>query len=120
MMDFFSWPWFAACVVIYSAYVCSGEMSKDGPLIFSKRNARKLTEIIYIHLAFLMVLLALMWFEIRTEPSMPNWMSEKMGRSGTFFDYIFIIAMIGLGYIERRWLFVGSDASDTDHDCDPS
>ena len=120
MMDFFSWPWFAACVVIYSAYVFRGEMSKDGPLIFSKRNARKLTKIIYIHIDFLMVLLTLMWLEIRIEPLMPNWMSEKIGRAGTLFDYIFILVMMGLGYIERRWLFVGSDTGDTEDERDPS
>ena len=109
MPDYFSWLWFAIVGVIYSAVVFTGEMSKDGPLIFSKRNAKSLSEIIRIHLAFLFFILALLWFTIRIMPFMPNWMSEKIRRGLTYYDVFFVLAMIGLSLIERRWLFVESE-----------
>jgi hypothetical protein len=116
--QYFSWWVYLGSTLIYSAFVFSGELSKDGPLIFSKRNARSTKMIIVIHINFLMALLLLMKLVCSIDPSLPDWMTRHIGRGVTSLDLLFIIAMMLMGFIERRTLYVEPDANkhQTDQD----
>lgn len=104
----FSWFWVAAYCVICSAFVFRGEMSKDGPLIFSKKNVRSVRQVLIAHLMFLTILLALYRVAIATYLYMPNWMSERASRTGSWYDIFFLIAVLLFAQIERKWLFLPS------------
>jgi len=106
----FSWWVYLGAALIYSAFAFTGEWSKDGPLIFSKRNARPLQVVVGIHTNFLIVLLLLLKVAVSLELSMPNWMTRDAGRRGSPLDLVFIFGMLIMGFIERRLLYVESDA----------
>ena len=108
--QYFSWWAYVVAALVYSAAFFTGEMSKDGPLIFSKRNARSTKVIIGIRMNFLMALLLLLKVGCSIDPSLPDWMTRHIGRGGTTLDLLFIIAMMLMGFIERRTLYVESDA----------
>lgn len=107
-LESFSWFWIAGYSVLYSALVFSGEMSKEGPLIFSKRNARSARQILFGHLLFLTISIALYRVAVAIDSHVPNWMSEYAGRGGTWYEGLFLVALLVLTYIERKWLFLPS------------
>lgn len=107
---YFSWWIFIGAALIYSALTFTGEWSKDGPLIFSDKNARPLKLILGIHINFLILLLLLQTILVRLDPSTPDWMTRNIGRGTTNLDLFFIIAMAILSFIERRILYVDSSA----------
>lgn len=111
-LETFSWFWIAGYSVLYSALVFRGEMSKDGPLIFSKSNARSARQIWIAHLLFLTILLALYRVAVAIDPHAPNWMSESAGRGGTWYESLFLVVLLVLTYIERKWLVVPVEDSD--------
>jgi hypothetical protein len=115
-LQYFSWWVYGGVVVAYTALVFHGELSKeDGPLIFSKRNARSFSGIISVHLVFLAILLGLMWIGVWIYPSLPSWMTEMFNSRGSAHspaDILYIFAMIAMHYVERRYLYVKSA---TDH-----
>jgi hypothetical protein len=118
--EYFSrWVYFGSAL-IYTAFAFSGELSKEGPLIFSKRNARPLSVIFGTHLAFLAILLGLLRLVCYIDSSVPNWMTRDIGRGSTILDLLFIIAMMIMGYFERRWLYMESDTYASDPDNHPS
>jgi hypothetical protein len=111
-LQFFSWWVYGGVAVAYTALVFNGELSKAGPLIFSRRNARSRLEIVIVHLACLSILLALMRIALYIYPTLPNWMTDTFngrGSAHSAFDILFIVVMIALHYIERRWLYVESE-----------
>jgi hypothetical protein len=75
-LRYFSWIFFVFVSLAYSAFVFTGELSKDGPLIFSKRNARSIREVIAGHFAFLAILYCLMRIFIFIVPSLPYWITD--------------------------------------------
>ncbi len=107
--EFYQWPNFVLLGIIYTGLVCSGELSKEGPLIFSKRNSRPFSVILGAHLAFLMILFALWRLAFFIDPYLPNWMTNYIGRSGTISNIVFVAAMVVLQFIERRWLYLDSE-----------
>lgn len=108
----FSW-WICLGVgVFYSALAFRGELSKEGPQIFSKRNARSILGILAIHSAFLFILFGLMLIASYIFGLLPNWLTESFYTHGppiSFLDMTFITAMIAAHYIERRYIYVDSD-----------
>ena len=89
-----------------SALVATGELSKEGPLIFSKRNSRTLSAILWAHLLFLTILLVMWKFVSYLDPHLPDWMTSYIGRGGSAFNMFFIVAMLVMSFLERRWLYV--------------
>ncbi len=109
---YFNWMDFGLGSLAYSAFVFSGELSKDGPLIFSKRNRRSTSVVLTSHCAFLVILLCLLRIFTVLIPSLPYWMTDTFnaGRGGrvSIADLVFIALASGLVYCERKWLYVES------------
>ena len=109
-LQYFSWGVYLCAATIYSALVFQSELSREnGPHIFSKRNARSLSQIIVAHLAFLSTLLGLIWIASYIYPILPKWIIDTFvsrGSSYSALDIVIIIAMIIMQYLERQWLFV--------------
>lgn len=116
VLRYFSWIWFLFVSLIYSAFVFSGELSKDGPLIFSRRNARSTLDVITSHVVFLVILLCLMQIFCFLVPSLPYWMTDtfRAGRARySVADIAFIALAAVLVYRERKWLFVERQSGGT-------
>ena len=112
-LQYFSWVGYVVVAVVYTALVFHGELSKDdGPLIFSKQNARPLPVILMIHVAFLAIILEILRIAPFILPSLPDWTTDTFrvrGTSISIIDVLFVIAM-GLMYlIEGRWIYVESE-----------
>ncbi len=108
-LRYFSWILFVLVCLIYSAFVFSGELSKDGPLIFSKQNARSLREVLLSHCAFLVILFCLMRIFNSLVLVLPYWMTDTWVLHGTRWsvaDVLFTAFASIMVYSERRWLFV--------------
>jgi hypothetical protein len=109
VLRYFSWTWFLFVSLIYSAFVFSGELSKDGPFIFSRRNARSTRDVIASHVAFLVILLCLMQIFCFIVPSLPYWMTDTFrarGAPSSVADIVFMVLAAALVHVERKWLFV--------------
>jgi hypothetical protein len=106
---FYQWPTFAILAIIYSALVATGEISKEGPLIFSKRNSRTLSEILGAHLLFLTILLVAWKVAFYLDPHLADWMTGYIGRGGSAFNMFFIVVMLVMSSLERRWLYVEAE-----------
>jgi hypothetical protein len=116
-LQYFSWWGYAFVAAAYSALVFSGELSKDGPLIFSRRNARVLSQILLIHVAFLIILLCFLRISSYIVPSLPYWMTDTFRARRTrvsIADIIFFLAAMVMLFIERRKLYVESAPSASD------
>lgn len=84
--------------------------------VFSKRNAKKPSTVIGIHMAFLAVLLQFIWlafyfYESRYR-SLPDWLTEAQGKGINLYEVFSILAVMLIGAIEWRWIYVKSDTDD--------
>ncbi len=111
-LRYFSWLGFALIALLYSALVFMGELSKDGPSIFSSRNARPVLQVLILHFSLIMVLFLLVRIGNQIVPIMPYWMTDtfKAGRGArlSIADLVFIAIAGILVLIERVWLYVKS------------
>lgn len=112
-LRYFSWVYFALFSLAYSAFVFSSELSKDGPLIFSKRNARTTSEVLASHCAFLIILFCSMRVFTFVVPDLPYWMTDTFnagkGARLSIADTVFIALSAVMVYFERRWLVRRND-----------
>jgi hypothetical protein len=118
-LQYFSWGIYAGAGVLYSALSFTGELSKEGALIFSKRNARSLSWIFAIHTLFLVTLIGLMRVAPFIYPSLPNWMTDLFPHQNpplSAFDLVFVLVIIGLSRVERRWLYRESETESRDRE----
>lgn len=107
-LRYFSWMYFAFTSLMYSAFVFSGELSKDGPLIFSKqRNLRSIREVVAFHCGFLFTLLCLVRIFNLLVPKLPYWMTDTFSARARFSiaDGVFIALAAVMVHVERRLLF---------------
>ncbi|HEV2486322.1 MAG TPA: hypothetical protein VGT08_12390 [Terracidiphilus sp.] len=113
-LQYFSWLGFVLLGAVYTAFVFGGELSRDGPLIFSRQNARSVSEILLIHGTFLTILFCLLRFANLTVARLPYWMTDtfKAGRGtrASIAELIFVLACAAMFFVERRRLFVPSEA----------
>lgn len=111
-LRYFSWAIFIGACLIYSAFVFSGELSKDGPLFFSKRNERTTSQVLGLHSAFLIALFCLMQVSALIVPTLPFRLTDTSAARGARFslaDVGFVLIAAVLVYFERRWLFIDSN-----------
>jgi hypothetical protein len=107
------WFLYAGSAVFYSALVFRGEFPRKDGEILSERNARPLSSILTIHGAFLAFLLFSIWWARSIYPALPDWLTDKHGRTSTF-EFLFIVAAVGMHMIERRWLYVEAETAVAD------
>jgi hypothetical protein len=112
-------PWFlyAGSAVFYSALVFRGEFPRKEGEILSERNARSLPAILTIHCAFLVLLWLCIWVAGSIYPALPEWLTDTVRDRGgpiSTFEFAFIVAAVGMHFIERRWLYVEADTEVSD------
>ncbi len=108
-----SWWIYAAAGMFYTVLEFGGELLRND--IFSKRNAKPLSTIFAIHLAFLTILLGLTWLAVSIYRSLPDWLTNTFnvrGGAWSTLDILFIIAMLVMCKTEQRLIYVESDTSD--------
>jgi hypothetical protein len=109
VLRYFNWLAFAIFALVYSALVFTGELSKDGPLIFSKRNARPFLQILILHCAFIVILLLFVRISNQVVPILPYWMTDtfnvRRGARASLADLVFLAVAAITAYIERKWLY---------------
>jgi len=109
-LRYFSWIAFVIVSLVYSAFVFRGELSKDGPLFFSRKNARSTRDVLASHSAFLVFLFCFMRVFNFIVPSLPYWMTDTFnagkGNRLSIADFVFMALTAVLAFVERRWLFV--------------
>lgn len=112
----FSWWWGIAITIGYTWLVFGGKkLWNDGTSIISKQNAKPIEVILAIHLGFLAVILGLVWMIPFVLSLLHSRMSDSYNDSRAFAILIMGV-MIGMFYIERKWLF--AESVDDDSDCD--
>jgi hypothetical protein len=117
VLQYFSWLAYALVAAAYTAVVFGGELSKEGPRIFSKRNARSVSQVIAAHSACLTILLCFLRLASYIVLTLPHWMTNTLegegGRSDrsriTIADLLFLLASIVMAQIEQKRLFVQSE-----------
>lgn len=117
-LQYFSWWAYLAVGAVYSGLVFGGELLPLRSLLFSKRNARPLSAILAIHIAFLAILLGLMRVAVSVSPSLPDWMTEVHRASG--LDLVFIAAMFGILRLEQRLVYLESKTNASDVENSPT
>lgn len=109
-LQYFSWWGYTALAAVYTAVVFSGELSKDGPLIFSRQNARSIAQVLFIHGVFLINLFCLFRIGCYALPWLPNWMTDTFslghGSRVSIADICLVLAAAVMNLSERRWLYV--------------
>lgn len=120
---YFSWWGYVVVAALYTMVVFRGDLSREGPFILTKENARTPFAISCIHVAFL----AMLFWAARVAPYilpfLPRWMTDRIHARGinlTIADALFILAILVMNQIERRWLFVDSQVNISGPENSPS
>lgn len=117
------YPWLIYVVVgvVYTGFLLGFAYNDNAAPIFSKRNAKPLPVVLGTHLVFLAILMEFVWFAAYIEPSLPNWLTEVRIRRLDFsaFGALFILVIVVIGAIERRWIFVEDDTDSSKPDNTP-
>jgi hypothetical protein len=115
----YAWLIYAIIAFVYTMFEFGISFTKFSTLIFSERNSRKHSTVIGIHIAFLAILMGFVWFafyfyESRYN-SLPDWLTERRGRGGSWYEIFCILVILLIGVIERQWIYVRSvkDNSET-------
>jgi hypothetical protein len=111
-LQYFSWWIFVAAGFLYTAMAFSGLLYKESALVFTKRNAKSLSEIFTIHLEFLTMLFGLMWIAPFIYPHLPRWLTDPVivrGATHSVADIFLIFVMAIMNFIERRHIYVEAD-----------
>lgn len=85
-----------------SAVLYTGLVFRDGLL-----KKRALTATLAIHAGFLSVLLAVIKIARYAYPRLPEWLGVTVSGRGapiSLFEFVIIVAMVGIHFLERRWL----------------
>ena len=124
LLQYFSGPVYALVAAGFSAFVFSGELSKDGPRIFSKQNARTVSQIIALHAAYLTMFLCLLRLASYIVLTVPLWMTNTFNGGRhlrlSIFDLLFAAVWVILALIERKHLYVQSEIDPAESDEDSS
>lgn len=113
-------PWWGYVVIafIYSALAFRDDAVSDSVgSILSGPSSKPILEIVVIHSTFLAILLCIARIDLYLQPLLPGWMTDPFQvRSVNFSitDILFVLLMVVMHFIERRWLVRKSEASISD------
>jgi len=109
--DYFAWFQFAVWGLIYTALVFQGELSDQGPRIFSKVNAKPLSAIVLIHLSFLLLIFICMRVAPYIEPHLSHFLTDTLfrrrGSEVSILDLLFVLALFPMRSFELRRIYLG-------------
>ena len=107
-LQYFSWARYAVIAGVYTAFVFWLELSKDGPLIFSRDNARSKPQVLQAHALSLTILLCCYRICAVIVSGLPFWMTDTIrllrGNRTSFADILLGLAALGMGYLSK-WLY---------------
>jgi hypothetical protein len=111
---------FVAIPVAYSVGFFGWCYLAEKMAIFSKRNAKPPTTVICGHAAVLLSLIFLTQITIQSYPALPNWLTDGSfhlrGSPASVFEVSCIIAVLLIGWAEKQWIYVDSDADQSEID----
>jgi len=115
-------PWFLyiGSALLYTALTFRGEIPTKDAQILSKHNSRSAIEIITIHIVFLASLLFCIKFARLMQPKLPSWLMNPVATLGppiSMLQFLFIVAAVGMHFLERRLLFVPAETKANDGPC---
>lgn len=110
----FSWVVLACIAAAYTLLAIGSELV-DG---WKVRNSREegisgLQAIARVHVGFLVTLSSLFWTARFLYHFAPEWMTDPFvfrGRSTSVLEGMFVLSLIGLGFVERQWLQINSES----------
>lgn len=109
VLRYFSWTRFAIVAVVYSAVVFWSELARNGPFIFSRKNARSKPQVWLAHAIFLTILLCDYRICNEIVPALPFWMTDtfhlRFSNRASLADIISILLALGMALVERKWLY---------------
>ncbi len=99
---------FLVIATVYTACVFWMELSKNGPFIFSSRNARSKAQVVLAHAMYLVILFCFYRMSVYLVPTLPSWMTDNFRASSntraSIADLLLCAAAYGMAYFERKWL----------------
>jgi hypothetical protein len=108
-LRYFSWNVFAIVALVFTGFVFWQELAKNGPFIFSHKNTRSKLQVLLAHAIFLMILLYGYRIVINVIPRLPFWMTDtfqiRYSTRASFADMLLFLAVLGMAYFERKWLY---------------
>jgi membrane protease YdiL (CAAX protease family) len=121
---------YAAVMAFYTFAVFLIPFGRDGASfldfpLYSDRRIKGLSAVILIHIGFLAVLTMSMLFSYYVCPLLPNWLTEEwfVGSNGipaSTPGIMFGLFVMALAIGERAFIYLNSDAVDSDSDNDES
>jgi hypothetical protein len=107
ILRYFSWVTYCFVAALYSCLVFSAAPFKAGPRVLSKENMRSIPEVLGIHAAFLIIVLACMATAPLIVRLLPFWMTDTFDVRGhpSIFDILAFLIMSGLYLIERLLVY---------------
>ena len=107
----FAWLEYGGPAVMYTAFVLRGEFPLNGARILSRKNKRPITSVVTMHAIMVGILLYSVHMADAVLPRLPDWLTVIVSRRAhvTLFEFIFILVFMGIGELERRWLYVEAE-----------
>jgi len=103
---FLPWLLYGGSAVLYTGLIFRGGWPG---------SAKPLSAILTIHGGFLAVLLAAVRIARLIYPKLPNWLTVTVSVRGgpiSAFEFLLVVAVVGMHFLERRWLNESAPAED--------
>ena len=112
----YEWLIYTAVAFVYTMLQFGISFTNWSTPIFSNRNSRKASFVISAHLMFLAILMEFVRLAFYVYQSLysalPEWMTVNITRGVKPLDLLFLLAVLAIGVIERRWIYMESNKSD--------
>jgi hypothetical protein len=112
----YEWLIYALVAFVYTMLQFGISFTNWSTPIFSNRNSRKPSFVVLAHLMFLAILMKFVWLAFYVYQSLysalPDWMTINIRRGVTPLDLLFVLTVLAIGFIERRWIYVESNTLD--------
>lgn len=103
-----SWAVLACIAAAYTVLAIGSELLDGWKVRNSpEESIPRLHAIVRVHLGFLVPLSSLFWTMEFLHHFAPEWMTDPFefrGRSTSVLEVVFVLLLIGLGFVERQWL----------------
>ena len=108
---------YGGSTVLYTALVFRGELPLSGARILSRTNTRPLSNIVAMHIAMIGILVCSVYMAVGAFPYLPDWLTYTISSRGapiSTFEFLFVLAFVGISMIERKFLYREAKDARTD------
>jgi hypothetical protein len=114
-LHYFSWPWYAMVVALYSLFVFFDEIPKDRRVIFSKGSRWRPIQVMALHLGFLAVLVCGLQACAPVAHYLPEWMTHEFDDLEGYLSVAGCLVFVGIASIAgAEKLILGARRSEGD------